>query len=222
MYGKFLVEGEKTVNELLNADWAVDKIIATQHYSPPSAFAGELIYTTENELKQIATQQQPDKVIAIATIPLRSNIEIENNQLYLIGDTINDPGNLGTMIRIANWFGISAVFLSKDSVDAYNPKVVSAAKGALFKVKIYYTDIEKLLKDNHTMPIYGTFMNGENIYSTPLSANGFIVMGNEANGISAAVAAAITTKIAIPSFGDAESLNVAVATGIILSEFKRR
>ena len=143
------------------------------------------------------------------------------NTLSITCDNLSDPGNAGAIIRIADWFGIRHVFFSPNSVDIYNPKVVSAAKGSLFRVTCIYTDLQTLFSTHSKLPVYGTFMIGQNLYRATLPPAAFILMGNEANGISTELEPYITQRIAIPAFGKAESLNVAVAAGIIVSEFKR-
>jgi TrmH family RNA methyltransferase len=162
-------------------------------------------------------------VVAIADIPKHEAADLNlAPALYIALDQIQDPGNAGTIIRIADWFGINTVFFSEGSVDVYNPKVVSSAKGSLFRTACHYVNLAQLFETNKALPVYGTFMEGENIYKTELASQGFIVIGNEANGISQEVAAYVTNKISIPNFGKAESLNAAVATGIVVSEFKRK
>lgn len=221
MYGKFIVEGEKLVRELLHTELTVDTVFSTVQL-PEIKHLTELVEVTEAELAKIATQQQPDKMLAVVSIPPAGAPGLLQDDLYLALDEINDPGNAGTIIRIADWFGIKQVFLSPNTVDIYNPKTVAAAKGSLFRVPCSYVNLTQLMKANPSLPVFGTFMQGENIYRTPLPQKGIIIIGNEANGISAEVEALVTQKITIPSFGKAESLNAGVATGIVLSEFKRQ
>lgn len=221
MYGKFIVEGEKLVRELLHTDLTVDTVFSTVQL-PEIKHLTELVEVTEAELAKIATQQQPDKMLAVVSIPPAGAPGLLQDDLYLALDEINDPGNAGTIIRIADWFGIKQVFLSPNTVDIYNPKTVAAAKGSLFRVPCSYENLPQLMKANPSLPVLGTFMQGENIYLTPLPQKGIIIIGNEANGISAEVEALVTQKLTIPSFGKAESLNAGVATGIVLSEFKRQ
>ncbi len=224
MYGKFLVEGDKLVRELVQSDFKVDAIYSTDSWESGAESAkNNRIPVTEDELKKISTHETPNQVIAIADIPDTSltRHSLPGN-LYLVCDNLNDPGNAGAIIRTAEWFGIHQVFFSRGSVDIYNPKVVSAAKGSLFRVKCFYTDLHELFAENAHLTVYGTFMNGENIYLTTLDKNGFILIGNEANGIGEELLPFVQHKISIPSFGKTESLNAAVATGIIVSEFRRR
>ncbi len=223
MYGKFLVEGDKPVRELLKSNFKIDTIFSVSDWQ--LSFGNNKpnrVTVTEEELKKISTHENPNQVIAVAEIP-KSDDSLRNIiSLCLVCDNISDPGNAGTIIRIADWFGIQKVFFSVNSVDIYNPKTVSAAKGSLFRVHCFYTDLEMLFSDNKQMKVYGTFIEGESIYSSSFIENAFILIGNEANGIGEELFPFIDHKISIPSFGNAESLNVAVATGIVVSEFKRR
>lgn len=222
MYGKFIVEGEKLVRELLHTDLTVDTIFSTVQL-PEIKHLTELVEVTEAELAKIATQQQPDKMLAVVCMPQAPLLTGPlKPALYLALDEINDPGNAGTIIRIADWFGVQQVFLSPNTVDIYNPKTVAAAKGSLFRIPCSYVSLAELISTNPGLPVLGTFMSGENIYETTLPQEGLIIIGNEANGISQAVEQLVTKKITIPNFGGAESLNAAVATGIVLSEFRRQ
>lgn len=221
MYGKFIVEGEKLVRELLHTDLTVDTIFSTVQVSETKHLT-EIIEVTEAELGKIATQQQPDKMLAVVSIPTPPPPGPLGKNLYLALDDINDPGNAGTIIRIADWFGVQQVFLSPATVDIYNPKTVAAAKGSLFRVPCAYTNLAELIAANPGFPVLGTFMQGDNIYNTPLPNHGLIIIGNEANGISPQIAQLVTQKLTIPAFGKAESLNAGVATGIVLSEFRRQ
>lgn len=223
MYGKFLVEGDKLVRELLASPFKTDTIFRLKDWPTPTSLKNvPVIDVTEADLRKIATHENPDKVLAVAEIPVSNSIIPQLvPDLYLACDNLNDPGNAGTVIRTADWFGVKRIFFSKNSVDIYNPKVVSAAKGSLFRVECFYTDLKELFASNQQLPVYGTFMKGSNIYHAKLEKQGFIVVGNEANGISEELTEVIKHKISIPSFGKAESLNAAIATGIVLGEFRR-
>ena len=225
MYGKFLVEGDKLVRELLDSAIKIDTIFKLKGWEVPfERQNAEVIEVSEQDLRKIATHENPNRVVAVAFIP---DIKPENeslnlkNGLYLACDELSDPGNAGTIIRTAEWFGVQKIFFSENSVEVFNPKVVSAAKGSLFRIPCIYTPLDKLFSLNKHLKVYGTFMDGENIYNTPLDKNAFILIGNEANGINEKLQAFIQKRIAIPSFGKAESLNAAVATAIVLNEFKR-
>ncbi|MBL0310686.1 MAG: RNA methyltransferase [Bacteroidetes bacterium] len=225
MYGKFLVEGDKLVNELLASDYKVDAIYHLENWKPSVSRTNfSTFIVSKEELNKISTHENPDQVLAVAPIKINT---VENTRpmtggLYLACDGLNDPGNAGTIIRIADWFGIKKVFFAHSSVDVYNPKVVSAAKGSLFRTECIYTDLAQLFTENTELKVYGAVMAGENIYQAALNQNAFIVIGNEANGISRELLPFIQQNISIPSFGKAESLNAGVAAGIIVSEFKRR
>ncbi len=224
MYGKFLVEGQKLVNELLLSDWKVEFVFKTKEAQLVNLKRVEnVVEVTPDELSQISTQAHPHLALAVVYMPAAETIYTETltDGHYLLVDQLSDPGNAGTIIRTAEWFGIEKVFFSEGSVEIFNPKVVAAAKGSLLRVKCYVTDLKKIIQANPQLPVYGTFMKGESIYKTTLENKGFVVIGNEANGISPTVAKMVTTKLSIPSFGKAESLNAAIATGVVLSEFKR-
>ncbi len=226
MYGKFLVEGDKLVRELLTSQFKVDAIykLYGSNYEVRNR-ATEVITVNEMELKKLSTHENPNQVIAVAQIPA-SDIGHQTSdikdELAIVCDNLSDPGNAGTIIRTADWFGVGKVFFSENSVDIYNPKVVSSAKGSLFRVKCHYVDLKNLFEANRHLKAYGTFMSGENIYDTSLDKSGLIVIGNEANGISNELLPFITDRLTIPQFGKAESLNAAVAAGIVMGEFRRR
>lgn len=224
MYGKFLVEGDKLVRELLQSDFKIEAVYSLANYILVGNHKEfDHFVVSETELKKISTHENPNSVVAVAHIPIASFYQNKlPEQLFIACDNLSDPGNAGTIIRTAEWFGIYTIFFSKNSVEIYNPKVVSAAKGSLFRTKCIYTDLRNLFAANPHIPVYGTFMNGTNIYESRLPKSAFIVIGNEANGISEELAATIQHKLSIPPFGQAESLNAAVAAAIIMSEFKRR
>lgn len=226
MYGKFLVEGDKMVQELLQSSFRLDSVYSVSKWEPSVSMQNLAHFNiSEEELKKISTHETPDKVVAVAYIPgnerQTDNLQLTEG-LYLACDGLNDPGNAGTIIRIADWFGVKEVFLSPQSVDIYNPKVVNAAKGSLFRVRCSYAPLPELFTSNATIKVYGAFLAGENIYESSLDKNAIIIIGNEANGISAELLPFVQQKVSIPSFGKAESLNAGVAAGIIVSEFRRR
>lgn len=216
--GLFVAEGPKVVGDLLRAGYKAHTIFATTDY--PDA---QLI--TDDELHKLSFLQHPQEVLAVFHIPLTSHNSPLTSHLSLALDGVQDPGNVGTIIRIADWFGIDTIYCSLDTADVYNPKVVQATMGSLAHVHIIYCDLVELLSQAN-VPVYGTLLDGENIYAQPLSSEGIIVMGNEGNGISEAVRPLITHRLLIPNFHagseTAESLNVAIATAITCSEFKRR
>lgn len=216
----FIAEGFKVISEFLKSDYILEELFTTQ----PNLYVNfdvtaQLI--NEQELAKISQLKTPNTSVALFHIKEEKSTHLEGAILAL--DAINDPGNMGTIIRLCDWFGIENIVCSEDTTDIYNPKVVQSTMGSLARVNIIYTDLQTFLK-NTNEPIYGTFMNGNNIYQTELNPNGIIVMGNEANGISAEIEQLITDRITIPRFGNSEteSLNVATATAICLSELRRQ
>lgn len=220
----FVAEGPKVVGDLL-AKHVPNAIYATPEWiqKHPTISAHEV---TENELCKISFLQHPQQVLALFPIPLLEEITVNTSCLYLALDGVQDPGNLGTIIRIADWFGIDTIFCSPDTADTYNPKVIQATMGSIARVKMVYTDLNVLINEYaDRMPIYGTLLDGNDIYTQSLSEHGIIIMGNEGNGISQTIREKINRRLLIPSFGNgesAESLNVAIATAITCSEFRRR
>ena len=220
LHGLFLAEGIKVIQELLNSNFTLHHLYVTN-----AVFEGvpqqKTSVLSEAEFKKISALSTPNNCLALFEIPTEQKLSKEG--LIVVLDDIRDPGNLGTILRLCDWFGIKDVICSEETVDVYNPKVVQATMGSITRVNVVYTDLEAFLKTTQ-LPIFGTFMDGENIYQKELPKTGVIVMGNEANGISAGVEQLCTQRIAIPRFGDlqqTESLNVATATAIILSEFRR-
>ncbi len=225
----FVAEGPKVVGDLLRK-YGAKAIYATEEWSPSADVSLSLVeWITDDELHRISFLQHPQQVLALFPIPESdSSLALSHltSSLSLALDGIQDPGNLGTIIRIADWFGIDTIYCSEDTADAYNPKVVQATMGSLARVNIIYISLESLL-DNlpDDFPVYGTILDGDDIYQQPLSQNGIIVMGNEGNGISQEIRTKVNRRLLIPRFrtGDsAESLNVAIATAITCSEFRRR
>ena len=215
----FIVEGIKVVNEFLNSTFELEQLFCIDASEYKDYEKCTII--SEADLKKISNLTTPNNVVAIFKIPTTNFIEKEG--LVLVLDEINDPGNLGAIIRLCDWFGIDQLICSKDTVDCYNAKVVQASMGSLTRVSIFYMDLEAYLKSTKK-PTYATLMDGENVYKTTLPNNAILVMGNEANGISKSVLELLENTISIPRFGNlqqTESLNVATATAILLSEFKR-
>lgn len=213
----FVAEGEKLVHDL-HPFFEVDAIYSTQE----NALHADVISVAE--MKKITHLSSPSSLLAVFKQKVdRFDRAQLKGKLCLALDGIQDPGNLGTIIRVADWFGIRHVICSRDTVDIYNSKTIQSTMGALSRVAVYYHELEALFA-TIDMPVYGTFMAGDNIYEHALSEEGIIVMGNEGKGISPALEHIITQRLTIPSFGDksSESLNVAMATGIVCSEFRRR
>lgn len=215
--GLFVAEGPKVVGDLLRAGFNAQEIYATKEWNNNGMHAQEV---TDEELRKVSFLQHPQQVLALFEIP--SAKLSSDSALSLALDDVQDPGNLGTIIRIADWFGISTIYCSENTVDAWSPKVVQATMGSIARVNIVYTDLKELIQ-NATVPVYGTLLDGQNIYTQELSQDGIIVMGNEGNGISQAIRPLINRKLLIPQFHEGpESLNVAIATAITCSEFRRR
>lgn len=217
-HGLFFVEGKKTVGELLKAGLPLYALYVDKEVMAANFEGAELV--TARELKQMGGQTSPSGVLGVFHMPKSKEIDIADWVLAL--DAIRDPGNLGTIIRLCDWFGIKELICSRDTVDCYNPKVLQATMGSIARVNINYLDLLDWLK-NSSLPIYGAFMDGEVVYRHKLPKKGILVMGNEANGISKEVDKLITQKIAIPQFGTqtTESLNVATASAILLNEIRR-
>jgi TrmH family RNA methyltransferase len=235
--GLFIAEGHKVVGDLLRAGFTPKHIFATHEWidnmvSNPIVMISDVVEVTNEELTRLSLLQHPQQVLGIfhildASLQNKSIHKSTNTStLSILLDNVQDPGNLGTIIRIADWFGIDTVYCSEGTVDAWNPKVVQATMGSIARVHIIYIDpIELFNSLPKDYPIYGTLLDGDNIYTQKLSNYGIIVMGNEGNGISETVRARVTHKLLIPDFhkGDtADSLNVAIATAITCSEFRRR
>ena len=214
----FVAEGEKIVNELINSNLEIDHIYATKNFSAINSspkLATTLI--SNEELSRISNFTSPNNVLAIVKINQKKS---ENNHgVTLVLDDVNDPGNLGTIIRMCDWFGVTHLICSKSTVDCYNPKAVQSAMGSLFRLDIKYLELTNYLADIDT-PIYGAYMNGVDIKEQEIPNKVHLIMGNEAKGISESISKYITNKVSVKNIGQkAESLNVAIATSILLHEF---
>ena len=226
----FVAEGEKLVKDLLSSGLKCTNIILTErHIQQFKHFKSiEITVVNDSELKKASFLRAPQGIIGIfKQKETKYTNNIPQHELCLALDEVQDPGNLGTIIRIADWFGFSNIFCSKGTVDIYNPKTVQATMGAIARVNVHYVDLPNFIKEqNKNVPIYGTFLEGENIYKHKLSSNGIIIMGNEGNGIGEACEKYITERIFIPNYPigipTSESLNVSTATAIVCSEFRRR
>tara|TARA_B100001758_G_scaffold227423_1_gene220850 strand:+ start:862 stop:1581 length:720 start_codon:yes stop_codon:yes gene_type:complete len=213
----FIVEGEKSVLELLMSDFEIIDLYAVDSFIKESDFA-EITLITNNELAQISSLKSPNKVLAVVKIP--QAIEANRKGVIIVLDSVNDPGNLGTIIRLCDWFGVQQIICSEDTVDMFNPKVVQASMGSLFRTNIFYTSLKNYLKEVET-PIFGTFTDGSNIKDLDkLPEDVHLIFGNESNGISEEVTSLVTNRVAVKNIGlKTESLNVAMATAIFLHEF---
>jgi len=224
----FVAEGNKLVAELLPV-FECECLIAHPRWiaTQSNIQAKELIPAEEDDIRKISFLKTPQDVLAVFRKPQYVLDEANPaSQLILVLDGIQDPGNLGTIIRIAGWFGIEHIVCSYDTADIFSPKTVQATMGALAQVKIIYTNLEKYIKKNKSVPVYGTFLAGESIYQANLTQNGIIIMGNEGNGIRPELEVLINERLYIPPFPPerktTESLNVAVATAVVCAEFRRR
>lgn len=215
----FVAEGVKMVQDLLLANNKVYQIFCTEAHTitVPNT---EVTMVSAAEMKQISGLTTPSKVLGVFYMPKVEN-EVESDWVVAL-DGVQDPGNLGTIIRLCDWFGIATLWCGAQTVDCYNPKVLQATMGSIARVKLNYVDLQEKLQKT-TKPVYGAFMEGENVYESSLPKAGILVMGNEGKGISPSIEALITAKISIPQFGTqtAESLNVATATSILLNEIRR-
>ena len=226
---QFIVEGEKVVKELLASPYKVDAVYALSEIVDELAAVSSIVPTiiTEMQLQKMSNLDTPNNVLALASIPQSSfSFQQVKNKLSLALDTINDPGNLGTITRTAAWFGIDTIICSPNTTDAWSPKAVQATMGALFRTNVVYADLKKVVEEYKSadVPVYATTLDGTDIYKTTLSPNGLIVIGSESHGVSPDLLALINKRLLIPSFssGAAESLNAAVAAGVVCSEFRRR
>lgn len=219
--GLFFVEGIKGISEILQSNFTLHSLYTTReifHSEDSKTFI-----VSEEELKKISKLKTPQTAIALFKIPKEKVIKLEG--LVLALDGIRDPGNLGTIIRLCDWFGIDQLLCSKDTVDCYNPKVVQATMGSITRISVNYLDLEGEFSKHSHFLVCGAFLEGENIYNSSLPQNAILVLGNEANGVSGKIENLVTRKLNIPQFSEGqntESLNVATATAILLSEFRRR
>jgi len=216
----FLAEGVKVIQELLVSNFMLEHLFVTENLFE-SVSTDKKTMISESDLKKISCLATPNNCLALFKIP--NEKKILGDGLIVALDEVRDPGNLGTIIRLCDWFGVKQIICSDNSVDIYNPKVVQATMGSISRVNVFYTNLFEYLS-NSKQEIFGTFMDGKNVYKEQLPQNGILVLGNEANGISKEIENLITQRLAIPRFGDlqkTESLNVATATAIFLSEFKR-
>ncbi len=223
--GLFVAEGEKLITELRRSHLRVRRIFALE-----GLFEGDEVETvTRRDMERLSLLKTANNSLAIVEIPHYNLRRVDASQSLVVAlDEVQNPGNLGTIIRLADWFGIGDIVCSENSADCFNPKVVQATMGAILRVRVHYTDLGSYLATaaRAGVPVYGTFLEGEPIYGATLSPSGIIVMGNEGRGVTERVAASVTRKLFIPPWPadrrGSESLNVAMATGIVCSEFRRR
>ncbi|WP_264520471.1 TrmH family RNA methyltransferase [Flavobacterium sp. N1994] len=216
----FIAEGVKVIQELLQSNFVLEHLFVTEAIFEQVNNAQKTV-VKEQDMKRISALSSPSSCLALFKIPAPSTIN--DNGLIVALDDIRDPGNLGTIIRLCDWFGITQLLCSSETVDVYNPKVIQATMGSIARVNVNYVDLKAFIL-NSPLPVYGTFMDGNNIYKEELPKECILILGNEANGISSELQKLAKNKIAIPRFGtlqQTESLNVATATAILLSEFRR-
>ena len=208
----FVVEGEKLVNEFLNSDWSIEQIYATKEWNEKA------IVITTKELERISSLKTPNKVLAIVKIPNRKSVISEN--LVLALDSVKDPGNLGTIIRLADWFGVQNILCSEDCVELYNPKVVQATMGSITRVHVRYVDLKSTIENMTNYQVYAAVMNGKSVFSFDRSEKVIVMMGSESYGLSQDLLELAHQRVTIPKSekSQAESLNVANACGIILAK----
>ncbi len=232
--GLFLVEGEKNITELLGSDFVVRAIFGTPEFletlTPPlpSGSESELVSTPEDELVKIGTLQTNNAGIAVAeqkknSLDLEELAQSAQNSFVLALDDVRDPGNLGTIIRLADWYGIAHIIASETTTDFYNPKTIAASMGSFTRVSVHYCDLASTLSalKKEKLSVMGAYLNGRSIHEGGLPQNGILLMGSESHGISEVLAPFITTKVTIPKWGKAESLNVSLATAILLDALRR-
>ncbi|MFN5347258.1 MAG: TrmH family RNA methyltransferase [Bacteroidota bacterium] len=228
--GLFIVEGPKMVSEVLKSDFKVKQLYATSNWTPDQNTSLPIEILSDAEMERVSGLQTPNKVMAVVELPiLEGPVNTLSNGLHLLLDQIQDPGNLGTIIRIADWFGVSSVICSSDTADVFNPKVIQASMGSVFNVKVHYSSLADVLLKNangNKWPVYATLLTGEEIYNTGFAESSFVILGNESRGVNPILNSFITKGIHIPRPSNkpskAESLNVAVAAGIVCSEYCRK
>ena len=219
-HNSFIVEGIKMVEELLQSDYEVEVVYATINWMGNNPTT-DCIEVSEKELASISSLKTSNEVLAVVKQQQKQLMRIAS-ELTIALEKIQDPGNFGTIIRTADWFGVSNIICSDDSVDVYNPKVLQATMGSFFRVNIVYMNLPKFFTENKSLTVYGALLEGENVYQKELNSKGSVIlMGNESKGISDELLPFITDKVTIPNFGKAESLNVATATAILCSEYRR-
>ena len=222
--GLFVAEGPKVVGDLLAAGFNAKHVFATEDWHHEGVTAQVV---SDEELCRLSFLQHPQQVLALFPIAETILPSLDDSSLIIALDGVQDPGNMGTIIRIADWFGITTLVCSRETADIFNPKCVQATMGSIARVNVVYTDLEEWLETlPANYPVYGTFLNGNNIYKETLTNHGIIIMGNEGNGISDKIGRHVNKRLLIPNYPEgrptADSLNVAIATAITCAEFRRR
>jgi TrmH family RNA methyltransferase len=231
IHGQFIAEGSRLVHDLIGSGIEITQVYATMEWLRDFHVTGiaEITEVKPAEMERLTALSTPSPALAVANIPRHLfDASLLRNSLTLLLDDIRDPGNLGTIIRTADWFGISQVICSPASVDLYNPKTIQSTMGSVARVKVFYLELLDVIRSlTGKLPVYGTFLDGENLYSQKLPAEALLVIGNEAHGISASLVPYISRRLVIPYTGradgsEAESLNAAVAAAIVIAEFRRQ
>lgn len=226
----FIVEGPKMVQELiLSGIWQIEEVFALDEWHAPSSYSGKMTFVSFGDLERISLLQSPNKVLAVVKMPDDSTVlNAPTSGLHLLVDHVQDPGNLGTIIRIADWFGIETVYCSLDTVEKFNPKVIQATMGSVFRVPVHYVSLTDLLiknSESSRLQVFATLLEGENIFSATLDKDALLIVGNESKGVNPLLIPFVNKSLHIPSKmrngSRAESLNVAIATGIVCAEFSR-
>ncbi len=227
IHQSFLVEGAKSVQEVLHSDHKIIILFATdefyhKHIRQLQKQSFVLQIVTQEVLEKTGIYQSNNACLAVVETKPNTPLYITNSEYALVLDEIKDPGNLGTIIRIADWYGITKIICSNSTTDLYNPKVIAASMGSFTRVRLYYCELAEYFTHIQNQPVYGAFLAGENVHQLSFAPEGYIVMGNEAQGISASLEAFVSHKIHIPRYGQAESLNVGIATAVICDNLRRR
>lgn len=217
--GLFIAEGTKLAEELFKSDYRIRKIYALADWEAPVSVKAEIAIVSEDELQRISSLQTPNKVLIVAEQKQPNTAPKPEHGLTLLLDGIQDPGNLGTIIRIADWFGVSQIIAGEHTAELYNPKVIQSTMGSFIRVNVWYQPLKEVLQSSK-LPVYGALLEGENINRITAVTDGLLVIGNESKGISPELLPYITHPVTIPRIGGAESLNAAVATGIILARMR--
>ena len=223
-YQLFVVEGKKGVEEAIKSKLKIEAILSSDKNFSLNQPKAEIV--SQKDISTISSLKNAPDTLCIVHYPKYQKLDVNSlkDELILILDDLQDPGNLGTIIRIADWYGIKNIICSNETVDQYNSKTIQATMGSYARINLHYTDLEEFLpeyKNTCQLPVYATLLEGENIYNAELSKNGAIIIGNEGNGISSSIKKISTNRITIPKFGKAESLNAGIATAIVCSEFRR-
>ncbi len=227
-HGAFLVEGAKSVQEVLQSDFQIELVVATEGFYKENAHLTDHQRTPVEiasvaDLERAGTLDSNNAALAVVRTKENRPLLAEPDEIALILDDIRDPGNLGTILRIADWYGVRKILCSETTADVYNPKVISASKGSFTRVNWWYGDVVQFLsqQSSSTQSVYGAFLDGDDVHTMPFRRSGYLIMGNESNGIRPETAQYVTRRVTIPRYGDAESLNVGIATAVLLDNWRR-